>query len=189
MLRRLAKADQRLLRFLRTRGHQPPVEAAAKALSQAAEWGALWAVLGAAAAAADRSRRRRWGVAALVGPAAIGANYAVKLAVRRERPVLRGHPPLSRAPSKLSFPSAHATSSLAAATAMTRIEPRAGVPLYALAAAICVGRPYLGMHYPSDVLAGMALGLAIGALAPGIRDRDIEDRLIDLVNSTHETAA
>jgi membrane-associated phospholipid phosphatase len=43
------------------------------------------------------------------------------------------------------------------------------------------------MHYPSDVLAGMALGLAVGALAPGVSEPDLEDRLIDLVNSTHET--
>jgi len=185
VLKALVKADKRALRFLRTRGHQPAVENAMKALGQAAEWGALWAVLGGAAAIADAPRRRRWAVAALVGPAGIGANYAVKLAVRRERPRLRGLPPLTGAPSKLSFPSAHATSSLAAATAMGRVEPRARVPLYALAAAICVGRPYLGMHYPSDVLAGAALGLVIGAVVPSVSDRGIEDRLIDLVNTTH----
>jgi membrane-associated phospholipid phosphatase len=188
VLKALEKADTRVLRFLRTRGHQPPAEAAMKGLGAAAEWGALWAALGAGLAACDPPRRRRWAVAALVGPAAIGVNYAVKVAVRRERPALRGYPPLSGAPSRLSFPSAHATSSLAAATAMGRVEPRARLPLYALAAAICVGRPYLGMHYPSDVLAGAALGVAIGVLTPGLRDRDVEDRLIDLVNSTHETA-
>jgi membrane-associated phospholipid phosphatase len=189
VLKALEKADKRLLRWLRTRGHQPPVEEAMKALGKASEWGVLWAVLGTAAAAADPPRRRRWAVAALIGPAAIGVNYAPKLVIRRERPKLQGLAPLSRAPSRLSFPSAHATSSLAAATAMARIEPRARVPLYALAAAICVGRPYLGMHYPSDVLAGMALGFAVGALAPGVSEVDLEDRLIDLVNSTHEHSA
>jgi membrane-associated phospholipid phosphatase len=187
VLKALEKADKRVLRWLRTRGHQPPVEQAMKALGKASEWGVLWAVLGTAAAAADPPRRRRWAVAALIGPAAIGVNYAPKLFIQRERPKLRDLPPLSRAPSRLSFPSAHAASSLAAATAMARIEPRARAPLYALAAAICVGRPYLGMHYPSDVLAGMALGLAVGALAPGVSEPDLEDRLIDLVNSTHET--
>ena len=47
--------------------------------------------------------------------------------------------------------------------------------------AICLTRPYLGMHYPSDVLAGAALGIAIGAGWPGLKGPDTEDRLIDLV--------
>jgi membrane-associated phospholipid phosphatase len=63
------------------------------------------------------------------------------------------------------------------------------VPLYTLAGAICLTRPYLGMHYPSDVLAGAALGLAIGAAWPGLRGRDTEDRLIDLVVDAARTAA
>ena len=37
------------------------------------------------------------------------------------------------------------------------------------------------MHYPSDVLAGAALGLAIGALVPGVGERSLEARLIDLI--------
>jgi membrane-associated phospholipid phosphatase len=152
-----------------------------KALGTAGEWGAAWAAIGAGAAAVDTRRRRRWLRAAAIGPAAIGVNYAVKLAVRRPRPKLRRLPPLAGAPSALSFPSAHATSSLAAATAMGRIEPRTRPPLFALAAAICLTRPYLGMHYPSDVLAGAALGCLLGALVPGLGDPDAEERLLDLV--------
>jgi undecaprenyl-diphosphatase len=188
VLRVLGDLDQALLRALRTRGHQPPVEALMKGLGAIGEFGAVWATIGGSAALADSARRGRWAIAALVAPAAIGVNYAVKVAIGRERPLIEGHPPLARAPSKLSFPSAHATSSLAAATALGRVEPRARVPLYALASGICLSRPYLGMHYPSDVLAGAALGLALGALAPGVGDRGAEERLIDLVNEAHSTA-
>jgi membrane-associated phospholipid phosphatase len=116
-----------------------------------------------------------------VAPAAVGLNFAVKLAARRQRPRLRGLPPLAGAPSSLSFPSAHATSSVAAATAFGRVEPRTRLPGYALAAAICATRPYLGLHYPSDVLAGAALGLLVGGLVPGVGERSLEERLIDLV--------
>lgn len=185
LLRALGDADQAVLRALRTRGHNPATDTVMKAFGAAGEWGAVWAAIGATAAAVDAGRRSRWSAAALVGPAAIGVNYAVKLAVRRQRPLIEGHPPLAAAPSKLSFPSAHASSSLAAATALGRVEGRARGPLYALAGGICLSRPYLGMHYPSDVLAGVALGLLIGALAPGVRDRDLEDRMIDLVNQSH----
>ncbi len=189
LIRALGDADQAALRLLRTRGHRPPAEGAMKALGTIGEYAAVWTAIGAVGALADPPRRRRWGIAALVGPAAINVNYAVKLAVGRERPLIEGHPALAKAPSKLSFPSAHATSSLAAATALGRVEPRARVPLYALAAAICLSRPYLGMHYPSDVIAGAVLGIAIGALAPGVSAPATEDRLIDLVNDAHRTAA
>jgi undecaprenyl-diphosphatase len=188
VLRALGDADQAVLRFLRTRGHHPPVESAMKVLGTIGEYGAVWAAIGAAGALADPERRNRWGIAALVGPAAINVNYAVKLAVGRERPLIEGHPPLARAPSKLSFPSAHATSSLAAATALGRVEPRSRPALFALAAGICLSRPYLGMHYPSDVLAGGALGIVIGALVPGVSPKPTEERLIDLVNQTHGAA-
>jgi membrane-associated phospholipid phosphatase len=178
---RLARLDRRLLRLSRTRGHSPAAEAAMKALGAAGEWGAVWFAIGLVGAAVDPARRERWARAAVVGPGAVGVNYAVKLLVRRPRPRLRRLPPLAGAPSELSFPSAHATSSLAAATAFGRVEPRTRVPLYGLAAAICATRPYLGMHYPSDMLAGAALGVAIGALVPGVGERSLEERLLDLI--------
>jgi undecaprenyl-diphosphatase len=139
-----------------------------RALGNAGEWGAIWAGGGLAAAALDRPRRGRWMMAAAVGPLAVGVNFGIKRAVGRKRPVLDGLPALAGAPTRLSFPSAHATSSLAAATAMARIAPGARAPLYGLAAVICLTRPYLGMHYPSDVLAGAALGTALGYAWPGL---------------------
>jgi membrane-associated phospholipid phosphatase len=181
VLKRLERLDRRLLRAMRTRYHAPQAENAMKALGMAGEWGAVWSVIGLAGAAVDRPRRARWLRAAAVAPAAVGVNYLVKVAVRRRRPRLRRLPPLAGAPSELSFPSAHATSSLAAAAAMGRVAPATRPPLYGLAAAICLTRPYLGMHHPSDVLGGALLGIVIGRLWPGLGARGPEDRLIDLV--------
>jgi len=181
VVRALGDLDQLLLRALRTRAHQQPVEATMKAFGMAGEWAAVWTTVGLGGALLDAERRPRWLVAAVAGPAAVGANYMVKLLVGRQRPLIEGHPPLARAPTKLSFPSAHATSSAAAAVALGRVSPRGRGPLYALAAAICLSRPYLGMHYPSDVAAGALLGSAIGWLTPGLDESDREERLIDLV--------
>ncbi len=150
---------------MRTRFHGPRAEAIAKGLGKIGEYGAVWLAIGVAMALLDPDRRWEWLLAGLLGPFAIGLNFAVKLAVRRRRPELDGLPPLGGAPSSLSFPSAHATSSFACATAMTRIAPEA-VVLFALALAISLCRPYLGMHYPSDVLAGIVLGTAVGLAAP-----------------------
>lgn len=187
--KRLLKLDRQVLRALRTRGHAAPAEEVMKGLGMAGEWGSAWIAIALAGAALDGERRARWLRAAPIAPTAVGLNYLVKIAVRRERPRLRRLPPLASAPSRLSFPSAHATASLAAATAMGRVRPGARLPLFALAGAICLTRPYLGMHYPSDVLAGAALGIALGATWPGLRGPDTEDRLIDLVVDSARAAS
>jgi membrane-associated phospholipid phosphatase len=188
VLAAFADADQATLRFLRIHGHQEPVETMMRAIGMCGEYGAVWAAAGAIGASIDHKRRRQWLVGGAAGPLAIGVNYLVKVAVGRQRPLIDGHPALAKAPSKLSFPSAHATSSLAAATALGRVEPRARPALFTLAAAICVGRPYLGMHYPSDVLAGAALGTALGALIPGLGASPTEDRLFELAIDANERA-
>lgn len=155
----------RLLRAMRTRFHRPGTERAMGLLGKIGEHGAVWLALGVAIALADPGNRGEWLLAGALGPVAIVINFAVKLIVRRPRPVLEGLPPLGGAPSSLSFPSAHTTSSFACATAMARIAPEAAV-LFALAVAISVTRPYLGMHYPSDVLGGVLLGVGLGLAVP-----------------------
>ena len=126
--------DNRLLYAMRTRFHGPRREAFARGLAFLGEYGWIWLAIGVAMALLDSGQREEWIVAGLLGPFAIGLNYAVKLVVRRPRPVLDGLPPLGGAPSSLSFPSAHSTASFACATAMTRIDSAAAV-LFVLAAA------------------------------------------------------
>jgi membrane-associated phospholipid phosphatase len=157
--------DLKLLRWMRTHGHSPGLEGAAVALGKAGNNGLVWLVLGLALVLIDSSRWESWLICALLGPIAIGLNYGIKLAVKRPRPVLEGLPPLGGAPSSLSFPSAHATSSFAVATAMVRVDP-AMAGAFVVAIALSLGRPYLGMHYPSDVLAGAFIGVALGLIVP-----------------------
>jgi membrane-associated phospholipid phosphatase len=157
--------DLRLLRAMRTRGHSPGLEKAAVALGKAGNHAAVWVAIGVALALLDPDRREAWLICAAIGPIAIGLNYGLKLMVKRPRPVLEGLPPLGGAPSSLSFPSAHALSSFAVATAMFRVDPAtAGALVVALA--LSLGRPYLGMHYPSDVFAGALLGILLGLIVP-----------------------
>ena len=150
---------------MRTRWHTPALEGASKALGKAGNNGAIWFVVGIVLAHFDSANREAWAICAVLGPIAIALNYLVKLVVRRPRPVLEGLPPLGGAPSSLSFPSAHATSAFAVATAMTRVDSL-GALAFILAIVLSLGRPYLGMHYPSDVLAGALLGVALGLIVP-----------------------
>lgn len=161
----MQELDLKLLRWMRTHGHSPALENAAIALGKAGNNALVWFVLGVALAILDNSRWKQWLLCAVLGPVAIGLNYAIKLIVKRPRPQLEGLPPLGGAPSSLSFPSAHATSSFAVATAMVRVDPAMSAA-FLVALALSLGRPYLGMHYPSDVVAGALLGVVLGLIVP-----------------------
>ncbi|MGZ4236733.1 MAG: phosphatase PAP2 family protein [Solirubrobacteraceae bacterium] len=160
--------DRSALLLARTRWHAPGAERAISLFSRTGEHAACWLALGAVGAgtAPDAAGRRAWLRGALIVASSYAANFAVKLAVRRARPQLPGLEPLTPTVSRLSFPSAHATTSFAAARAFSAVAPRA--PLYAVAGAFALSRPYLGVHYPSDVVAGAVLGTAIAEAWPGV---------------------
>jgi undecaprenyl-diphosphatase len=65
-------------------------------------------------------------------------------------------------PSDPSFPSGHAAGSFAVAAFVVMLHPRAGTAIFALAALISVSRVALGVHYPSDVVAGALVGALVG---------------------------
>lgn len=156
----LAALDERGLRLARTAAHTPEAERAVVAFTRVGEHAAVWLALGTVGAVVDRPRRARWKRATAVVGAAYLLNTALKLVVRRRRPQIDGLPPLVGTPTGLSFPSAHSTSSFAAAHAFGGLGvPRA--PLYGLAVALAASRLYLGVHYPSDIVAGAALGSAL----------------------------
>jgi undecaprenyl-diphosphatase len=155
----------RLLRLARTRGHDPRVERAVARVSRLGEHGGVWLALGVAGAALDAQRRSSWRAAVGTVAGAYVLNTALKVAVGRRRPELPGLPPLVGTPTGLSCPSAHASTSFAGARAYARL----GLPapaLYALAGTLAASRVYLGVHYPSDVLAGAVLGTLVAGRGP-----------------------
>jgi undecaprenyl-diphosphatase len=159
--RRVAIVDLRLYRFLRVECQVPAAEASIARFSHLGQHAALWLALGAAGCLLDRERRHGWVRGATAVGAAYALNSAIKGVVRRQRPAFAELPALVATPTALSFPSAHASSSFAAARAYSSLLP-AG-PLYAVAGAMALSRVYLGVHYPSDIAAGAALGMALGA--------------------------
>jgi decaprenylphosphoryl-5-phosphoribose phosphatase len=160
----LRSLDEQLLRLARTRGHGPRRECALAELSRLGEHGGIWLGIGVAGYLLDPPRQARWGGAMGIVAGVYALNTAIKLIVRRRRPCLAGLPALAGTPTRLSFPSAHASTSFAGALCYSRVGLPA-VPLYALATTLSLSRVYLGVHYPSDVLAGALLGTAVGACA------------------------
>jgi membrane-associated phospholipid phosphatase len=143
----------------RALGHRLVV-ASARGLSFFGEHGAGWLALGLAGAAVDRARRRDWLVATAGVAGSHAAAIAVKRVVRRLRPDDEAVRVLAGTPSRLSFPSAHAVSTTAAAVLFSRLTGRRLEPV--LVPPMVLSRLVLGVHYPTDVAAGAALGAVLG---------------------------
>jgi MYXO-CTERM domain-containing protein len=138
----------------------------ARALSHFGEHSIGWVAVSLLGAILARRRRREWLVAGAGAFVAHAAAVLIKRLVRRKRP---HHPAVAvnvGTPSQLSFPSAHATSTTAAAILMGRA---AGLPPGTAAAVLvppmALSRVLLGVHYPTDVAFGVALGAAVARLA------------------------
>ncbi|WP_373921924.1 phosphatase PAP2 family protein [Streptomyces sp. T12] len=160
--RSLRGTERRILSAFHARGRDPRVATAARALSWAGEHGALWLAAGLAGAAVDGGRRGAWlrGTALTAGAHLV--SMGVKRVVRRPRPA---HvTPLVHTVGRHSFPSSHATSAAAAAVAYGALGAYVIPPL---AAAMCVSRLVVGVHYPSDVAAGAALGALTACVGAG----------------------
>jgi membrane-associated phospholipid phosphatase len=130
--------------------------------SRVGDFGGIWFALGGTMSVLGAAERRSvWRAATGRVAAAYALNTLVKLVVRRRRPPGG----LVSTPTQLSFPSAHAATSFAGARAYSR----AGGPtaaLYALALGLAVSRLRLGVHHPSDVVAGALLGVLVGGTGP-----------------------
>lgn len=165
--------DAVLVAVQRALADRPGVLAAARGLSHFGEHSLGWLAVAALGAVLSPRRRRDYVTAGAGALLAHAAAVVIKRVVRRQRP---HHPAIAvnvGTPSRLSFPSAHATSTTAAAVLLVRPT---GLPLPALLVPpMALSRLVLGVHYPSDVLAGVVVGAvvgkAVGSLGDTLADR------------------
>lgn len=160
--RSIARGDLWLYRTIRAAARPPEVVQAVSRFSKCGEHAGVWLVIGGVGTLVDGPRRPRWAHATKAVAGAYLANFALKNVFRRKRPLLDDLPQLIRTPTALSFPSAHATSSFAAARAYSALLPP--VPLYVLAGSMALSRVYLGVHYPTDIVAGATFGTLMGGV-------------------------
>jgi diacylglycerol kinase family enzyme/membrane-associated phospholipid phosphatase len=159
------RADLWMFRAM-TRAEVPLLGPALPRLSRAANQSRLWLALAAVLSVVGGRFGRRASLRGLLAVAMTSAltNLPAKLLTGRARPDMRFVPEvrrLARVPSSTSFPSGHAASAFAFATAASLERPALRLPLTTLAGAVAVSRVYTGVHYPGDVLVGSAIGIAV----------------------------
>jgi undecaprenyl-diphosphatase len=167
--------DRRLYMAIHGLPHSPVGDRYVTMLSDVGE-GAGWVVAGIALAWLGGQKGRRAGLA--VSVAALGTTYFVQRIVkpvfRRKRPwVDRDIAVVGIRTTDPSFPSGHAAASFAAATALTAYYPKTAPLAYTLATGVAASRVHLGHHFPSDTVAGAALGVAAGSLVAWVTKRPV----------------
>ncbi|WP_159672054.1 bifunctional phosphatase PAP2/diacylglycerol kinase family protein [Streptomyces mexicanus] len=172
VLKRLLALDCRLFEAAAER-HWPAAGPVLPRLSRSADPGVLWCAAAAAVAATRTPRARRAAVRGLasLALASLTINTLGKRSVRRPRPALDPVPAvrrLSRQPITTSFPSGHAASAAAFAAGVALESPAWGAAVAPLAVSVAVSRVYTGVHFPSDVLAGAALGVGAAFAVRGL---------------------
>ncbi len=167
MLQWIQNIDNHWLNFIQTNLHNPILDKLIPFISMIGNVGAVW--LAIAVIFLLFPRYRRYGVMIVCGVllAALAGEVVLKHLVERVRPcnVNTAVPMLIARPSDFSFPSGHTSASFAATVAIWKANKKFGIIALLFAFVMAFSRLYLYVHYPSDILAGMILGLVCGTAA------------------------
>jgi membrane-associated phospholipid phosphatase len=155
----------------------PTLDRVFRGVSRSADHSKLWMATAALLATTGGERGRR---AAVNGVASIALTSTVVNAVlkpigaRRRPDRMTYNVPVARQvtmPKSTSFPSGHAASAFAFAAGVATADPRAGIPLHAVAALVAYSRVHTGVHYPADVVVGALTGSALAPVATAVVGR------------------
>ncbi|NLW65516.1 MAG: phosphatase PAP2 family protein [Clostridiales bacterium] len=141
--------------------------------------GFIWILLGLLLLIPKKTRRSAADVFLCLALAFILNDLILKPLIARARPfeTIDGLTILITAPGSFSFPSGHTNASFAAAFALTRAFGKKGALAYIPAILIAFSRCYVGVHYPTDVFAGMTVGTLAAVIACWLSRRYIKSDL------------
>lgn len=165
MIQAIQSFDEAVMLFIQNNLRFEPLNSIAKVITYFGEAGALWIIIGLALIFVCKDKRTGILVLAALAIDYLINDMIIKNLVMRPRPFI-DIPALTvlvKQPSSFSFPSGHAASSFCSAYIITNRKGKKWSWCYILAAAIALSRPYVGVHYLSDILVGAVLGTVVGA--------------------------
>lgn len=168
--------------------HNPVLDRIAVVITSLGNAGIFWILLTVAMLVfSKKSKKTAWTAAAALILSAIVVNLILKNWVMRDRPcwIDPNVKMLVRIPKDYSFPSGHSSASFACATALFLRNKKVGAPFCILALLIALSRMYLFVHWPTDVLAGTAIGIIQAIIAYFLVDY-IYKRFVDKSSKTPE---
>ncbi len=160
----------------RVRGRPVP-DAVFRTASEIGDFSAVWHVLNVGRGIAARRPDQVVALAVGLGLESLVVNQGVKRLFRRDRPTVSGDPrtPVRR-PRTSSFPSGHASAAAFNATVLTGWDRRRAPLWWGVAVVVGTSRAHVRIHHVSDVVAGAAVGVAMGVVALRLADRCGIDR-------------
>lgn len=170
----------RFLRWLRSK-QGPTRDKIMKTFTHMGDAGGLWIALTAGCVKSDKYRKSGLSMAYALLLSFIFSNTILKNLFDRARPFWKDETfkVKIREPKDFSFPSGHTSASIGSAVALLLNKRKEGIAALALASQIAFSRLYLLVHYPTDVLAGIMLGIIYGYSGKKMADitmKKIENR-------------
>ena len=158
--------DKAILLFLQNDLRSPILNAIMVFFTTIGDAGAVWLLLGIVLLFFKRGRKLGFCLLLAMAFTWLVNELAIKNVVCRPRPfnVIPELTTLVSKPTSWSFPSGHACASFSAAYVLTRLRGKKAAWVYVVAAVIALSRPYVGVHYPTDILAGAITGTLGGVL-------------------------
>lgn len=178
--------DLAILDFIRNNITNPVLDVFMKIVTGSGEFGIIWIAAIILCLAFRKTRKAGVAMAVAMVIGLIICNATLKPLVARPRPFTfrEGLELLIAAPTDFSFPSGHTVSSFAAATGLFIYHRRLGIVALVWALLMAFSRLYMYVHYPTDVIAGMLLGILCAVMAALLVNRfyqPVTDRITAVI--------
>ncbi len=161
----IQKFDEQALMFIQDYMRNDVLTEVMQFFTLIGDAGAVWIGAGLILVANKKTRNRAIVALGALGITAVAINVVLKNIFKRPRPFLEMEEIVTLAHEfeSYSFPSGHASSSIAMATALTMLYGKKAAWSFVPASLITFSRPYLGVHYVTDVVVGGAIGALCAA--------------------------
>lgn len=164
MLVKIQSIDYRFIDWIQTHLRHPILDALMRFMSLIGNCGAIWVLTASALLLSGIGKHAAFCVMCALAVNVLLVNLFLKRVARRPRPFANreDRDPLILAPRDFSFPSGHTFSSFAASTVIYMFFPQIGIFALVVAFLISFSRLYLYVHFVTDVLISIVLGVLTG---------------------------